>query len=172
MPFLVFVFAVLFYRALLGPLRPGATPGPRVALAGQAPASPGPGLCVPVELVFRWGRIAALSHGRRARPSLGFWLRLVSRTTDYAVRLGRAQYNRRAYARMEDQVLVLAPQRTAKSGLLADRILSHPGAVWPPPHAPTCTSSPRPPGPARPPIYVFNPMGVGGLPSHLRLVHP
>ena len=47
----------------------------------------------------------------------------------YAVRLGRAQYCRRAYARMEDQVLVLAPQRTGKSGLIADRIVDHPGAV-------------------------------------------
>ena len=40
-----------------------------------------------------------------------------------------AQVRRRVYARMEDQALILAPQRTGKSGLIADRILSHPGAV-------------------------------------------
>src|SRR5256885_2436247 len=46
-----------------------------------------------------------------------------NRTTDYAWRLGRAQYLRRCYARLEDQVLVLAPHRTGKSGLIAARIL-------------------------------------------------
>ena len=70
-----------------------------------------------------------LSHGRRARPSLRWWQRLVIPATAYSIRLGRAQYCRRVYARMEDQVLILAPQRTGKSGVIADRILSHPGAV-------------------------------------------
>ena len=53
--------------------------------------------------------------------------RLRAHTTDYAVRLGRGQWFRRAYARMEDQVLVMAAQRTGKSGIVADRILDHPG---------------------------------------------
>ena len=45
------------------------------------------------------------------RPGLGFGARLFSRVTDYAVRLGRAQYGRRVYARGEDQTLIIAPQR-------------------------------------------------------------
>ena len=79
---------------------------------------PGPGYASLSELVFRWGRLAALHHGGRARPGLGFWRRMfLSCATAYAVRLGRAQYCRRVYARMEDQILVLSPQRTGKSGL-------------------------------------------------------
>ena len=90
---------------------------------------PGPGFASIAELWFRWSRHAAISHGRRARPGLRFRHRVRSRTTDYAVRLGRGQWFRRAYARMEDQVLVLAAQRTGKSGIVADRILDHPGPV-------------------------------------------
>ena len=68
---------------------------------------------------------------RRPRPARARLLArgFLSVATAYAVRLGRAQYFRRSYARMEDQILVLAPQRTGKSGLIADRILSHPGPV-------------------------------------------
>ena len=100
------------------------------------------------------------------------WLRLFSCTTDYAVRLGRAQYGRRAYARMEDQVLVLAPQRTGKSGLLADRILSHPGAVLATSTRPDLFNITAGARSRRGPIDVFNPQGVGRPAVHLRLVHP
>ena len=40
----------------------------------------------------------------------------------YAVRLGRAQLGRTIYARGEDQVTIIAPQRTNKTGILADRV--------------------------------------------------
>ena len=165
-PLLVFVFAVLFYRAVLGRSAQVRRRARALRWRARLRLRPGPGYASLVELVFRWGRKAALSHGSRARPSLGFWLRLVSPTTDYAVRLGRVQYNRRVYARMEDQVLVMAPQRTAKSGLLADRILTHPGAVLATTTRPDLyllTAAARARGGR--PIYVFNPMGVGGLPS-------
>ncbi len=90
---------------------------------------PGPGFASIGELWFRWSRHAAISHGARARPGLRFRHRLRAHTTDYAVRLGRGQWFRRAYARMEDQVLVMAAQRTGKSGIVADRILDHPARV-------------------------------------------
>ena len=84
-------------------------------------ATAGPGFASFPELLFRWSRWAAVHHGRRARPGLKLRHRLRSRTTDYAVRLGRGQWFRRAWARMEDQVLVMAAQRTGKSGIVADR---------------------------------------------------
>ena len=90
---------------------------------------PGPGFATIAEMWCRWSRHAAIGHGRRARPGMRFRHRLTGRTTDYAVRLGRGQWLRRAYARMEDQVLIMAAQRTGKSGIIADRILDHPGAV-------------------------------------------
>jgi type IV secretion system protein VirD4 len=126
---------------------------------------PGAGYASLPELVFRWGRLAALHHGGRARPGLSFRARACSRTTDYAVRLGRTQWSRRAYARMEDQILVLAPQRTGKSGLIADQILSHPGAVL---ATSTRADLYQITAGARSrlgPVEVFNPQGVGGLRS-------
>ena len=113
--------------------------------------------------MFRWGRLAALFHGRRMRPDLGFWARFFSPAPHYAVRLGRAQYGRRTYGRGEDQTVVLAPQRTGKSGLLADRILSHRGPLL----ATTTrgdlyqiTAAARS---RLGPVEVFNPQGVAGI---------
>jgi type IV secretion system protein VirD4 len=85
--------------------------------------------------------------------------------TGYAVRLGRAQYGRRVFARGEDQCLILAPQRTGKSGIIADRLLDHRGpAIVTSTRADlyqlTAGSRSR-----RGPLYVFNPQGVGGIPS-------
>jgi type IV secretion system protein VirD4 len=124
---------------------------------------PGPGFASLPELWFRWSRHAAIVHGRRARPGLRIWQRVRAPTTDYAVRLGRAQLGRRVYARMQDQVLILAPQQVGKSGMLADRILDHPGAVL-------CTSTradlfTNTAGQRAQlgPVSVFNPLGVGGV---------
>ena len=156
---------VLFYRAMLGGRAQVRRRVRALRWRIRLRLRPGAGFASLAELVFRWGRIAALSHGRRSRPNLSFWQRMLSPVTGYAVRLGRAQYGRRCYARMEDQTLVLAPQRTGKSGLIADRLLDHPGAVL-------VTST-------RPDLYqltsawrsrlgqieVFNPQGIGGLPS-------
>ena len=126
---------------------------------------PGAGYASLPELWFRWGRLAALSHGRRIRPDMGFWARFLAPTSDYAVRLGRAQYGRRAYARGEDQTLILAPQRVGKSGLLADRILSHRGPLL----ATTTrgdlyqiTAAARS---LMGPVEVFNPAAVAGIAS-------
>ena len=51
---------------------------------------PGPGFATLAELAIRWSRLAALHHGRRARPSMRLHHRITSRTTQYAIRLGRA----------------------------------------------------------------------------------
>jgi hypothetical protein len=126
---------------------------------------PGPGFATLAELCMHWSKAAAIVHGHRSRPSLGLWERLCGPATGYAVRFGRAQFGRRAFGRMQDQVLILAPPQAGKSGLLADRITDHPGPVL-------CTSTRvdlfthtaglR----ARlGPIDTFNPLGIGGVPS-------
>jgi type IV secretion system protein VirD4 len=165
-PFLVLLFAVMFYRAVLGRHAQVRRRARALRWRARFRLRPGPGYASLSELVFRWGRLAALSHGRRARPNLGLWRRLILPTTDYAVRLGRAQYFRRVYARMEDQTLILAPQRTGKSGLIADRILSHPGAVLATSTRPDLyflTAAARARRGRQ--IHVWNPLGVGGVPS-------
>src|SRR5690242_12423944 len=72
---------------------------------------PGAGFASLAELAVRWGFLAAVRHGGRVRPGLTLPQRLFAvPVTAYAVRLGRAQYCRRVFARMEDQCLILAPQ--------------------------------------------------------------
>ena len=115
--FFAAVFAALFYGRVLGRRAQARRRVRALRWRIRLRLRPGPGYASLIELVFRWGRLAALHHGGRARPGLGFWRRaFLSFATAYAIRLGRAQYFRRVYARMEDQILVLAPQRTGKSG--------------------------------------------------------
>jgi hypothetical protein len=163
--FLALVFAVMFYRRVMGRGAQARRRARALRWRIRFRLRPGAGYASLAELVFRWGRLAALSHGRRIRPDMGFWARFFSPTTDYAVRLGRAQYGRRAYTRGEDQTLVLAPQRVGKSGLLADRILSHRGPLL----ATTTrgdlyqiTAATRA---GMGPVEVFNPQGVSGIAS-------
>ena len=128
---------------------------------------PGAGFASHWEITFRFSRLAALYHGRRCRPDMTFWTRLVSPARLYAVRLGRAGV-RRVYARGEDQVGIVAPQRTNKSGILADRVYGHPGAavvVSTRDDLFRLTSGHRA---GQGPVLVFNPEGVGGVPSTFR----
>ena len=128
---------------------------------------PGNGFASLPELWLRWGRLAALSYGARSRPGLSLASRLTTATTEFAARLGRAQYGRRLYAAFELHFLVLAPPRTDKTGLLADRIIRHPGPVLTTSTRADLhqlTSNVRRFG-GRGPVYVFNPEGVGDVPS-------
>lgn len=129
---------------------------------------PGPGFASHMEILVRWSRWAAVYHGKRGRPDLGCWRRLVSRSTDYAVRLGRANLFRRVFARSEDQIGIIAPPRTGKTGVLADRIYSHPGAVV---NVTTRADVYRLTAGKRAemgPVEVFNPEGIGGIESTFR----
>src|ERR1022692_4798871 len=126
---------------------------------------PGPGYANTLELAIRWSRLRAVRIGRRSRPSLPWWARLILPVTFYAVRLGRAHLGRRVIAGMEDQALVVAAPRAGKSGWLADRIIDHPGAAM--------TTSTRTDLYVNTAalrgrhgvLHVFNPEGIGGLPS-------
>ena len=111
--------------------------------------------------------MAAVSYGARSRPGLSLLSRLTLPATEYAVRLGRAQYGRRLFAAFELHVLILAPPRTDKTGLLADRIIRHPGPVLTTSTRADLhqlTSNVRRAG-GRGPVYVFNPEQVGDVPS-------
>ena len=163
--FLAVVAGLFFHRAVLSRSAQSRRRARALGWRARLRLRPGPGYASLAELVLRWGRLAALHHGRRMRPGMGLLARLLSPATAYAVRLGRAQYFRRVYARGEDQTLIIAPQRTGKSGIVADRLLDHPG--------PAIVTSTRPDlyqltagaRSHRGPLYVFNPQLVGALPS-------
>ena len=129
---------------------------------------PGPGFATFWEVAFRWSRLAALHHGRRARPGMNLSRRVVSRTTQYAIRLGRAQYGRRVYVRAEDQTIILAPPRSGKTGHLADRVLDHPGPALVTESRPDIYYATAGSRARLGPILVFNPEGVSGIPSTFR----
>jgi type IV secretory pathway TraG/TraD family ATPase VirD4 len=129
---------------------------------------PGPGYANMIELAVRWSRLRAVGNGRRARPALPWWARMILPVTAYGVRLGRAHFGRRVIASMEDQTLVLAAPRTGKSGWLADRIIDHPGAAM---TTTTRTDLFENTVPLRGQfgiVHIFNPEGIGGLPSTFR----
>jgi type IV secretion system protein VirD4 len=129
---------------------------------------PGPGFATTAELRFRWSRLAALHHGRRSRPGMKLRHRMVSRTTRYAVRLGRAHYGQRAFARAEDQTIVLSLPRVGKTGLLADRLIEHPGPALVAESRSDMYSLTAGHRYCLGPVEVFNPRGVSGIPSTFR----
>ena len=129
---------------------------------------PGPGFATTAELMYRWSRLAALHHGRRSRPGMKFRRRVTSRTTQYAVRLGRAHFGRRAFARAEDQTIVLSLPRVGKTGLLADRVIEHPGPALVAESRSDMYSLTAGHRARLGPVEVFNPRGVSGIPSTFR----
>ncbi len=107
--------AVLFYRRVISKEAAARNRARALRWRIRLKLRPGPGVRVPGRaagpLVTRWPRSSTAAG---PGPSLTWADRLTCRTTEYAVRLGRAQYFRRLYARLEDQVLVLAPQRVGQ----------------------------------------------------------
>ena len=129
---------------------------------------PGAGFASHWEITFRFSRLAAVYHGRRCRPDMRFTDRLICPARAYAVRLGRAQLGRKVYGRGEDQVGIIAPQRTNKTGILANRVYGHPGAavaVTTRADLYALTSGKRA---QLGPVEVFNPEGIGGIESTFR----
>lgn len=129
---------------------------------------PGPGFANIIELLMRWSRVRAVITGRRSRPSLSWWARMLLPVTAYAVRLGRAQLGRRVIASMEEQALVVAAPRAGKSGWLADRIIDHPGAVVTTTTRTDLLENTAPLRGRHGTVHVFNPEGIGGYPSTFR----
>ncbi len=129
---------------------------------------PGKGHATLFELWLRWGRFAAFRESRRTRPGLGFWARALD-AASYSIALGCAQCWHRVRVSLQEHLLILAPPRTGKTALLARIIMRHPGPVV----STTTkhdifllTSGLR--ARRRGPVHVFNPQGIGGVPSTFR----
>jgi type IV secretion system protein VirD4 len=127
----------------------------------------GKGFATILGLWLHWGRLAALRRSRRIRRSLPLWQRFLDPQA-HSVFLGRAHYRHGLRVPLEEHLLLMAPPRTFKTAFLADVILGYPGPVI----ATTTkadvfvlTAAAR----ARVgPIHVFNPQGIGGVPSTFR----
>jgi type IV secretion system protein VirD4 len=128
---------------------------------------PGKGFATIFGLSLRWGRLAALRRSGRIRRSLPLWVRAAA-PGEHSVFLGRAQWRHGLRVPLEEHVLVMAPPRTFKTAFLADVILRYPGPVI----ATTTkadvyglTAAVRA---GRGPVHVFNPQGIGNVPSTFR----
>ena len=128
---------------------------------------PGKGFATVAALHLRWGRLAALRRSGRIRPSLSMWVRALA-PSEHSVFTGRAQYRHGLRVPLEEHLLVMAPPRTFKTAFLSDVILRHPGPVIATTtkadvHA--LTAGVRQ---GNGPVHVFNPQGIGGVPSTFR----
>jgi len=126
---------------------------------------PGRGHATLAELWLRWGRLAVFRRSRRSRRSLGFWQRLAGPAVAYSLLIGYAHYRRKLRLPLDEHIVVKSPPRAGKTGWLAGVILHYPGPVV----STTTkhdvfelTSGIRS---RTGPIAVFNPQGIGGLPS-------
>ena len=131
--------------------------------------SPGRGFASLPELWLRWGGLPAIwGHGRRARPGMSLAARIMQPTSQCAIRLGRGNLGKRLYSRQEDHVLIYAPPRVAKTGLLGDWVIDWPGAAVVHESRPgllAATAGYRARLGAVPGV---NPAGAGGVPSTFR----
>jgi type IV secretory pathway TraG/TraD family ATPase VirD4 len=127
---------------------------------------PGRGHATVFELWVRWGRLACFLRSGRSRRSLPAWQRAISADA-HSVRLGRAQLGHGLRIGLDEHVLLMAPPRTGKTGLLAAVILRYPGAV-------VCTTTKHDVYQLTAgtrslcgPVHVFNPQNIGGVASTL-----
>ena len=127
----------------------------------------GPGHATGYECWYRWGHFSAFRRSKRARPSVPKARRYLW-PSEHAFLVGLAYRWHRMFVPSEEHALIMAPPRTRKTGLLAKIILR-----WPGPVVATSTkadlfaltSGIRQ---HRGPIHVFNPQGIGGVPSTFR----
>ena len=128
---------------------------------------PGRGHASAFELWLRWGRLAAFRRSGRARRSVPAWERLL-RPGLHSVFLGRAHYRHGLRVPVDEHVVVMAPPRKGKTGLLAKLILHYPGPVVSTTTKAdvfALTSGVRS---LAGPVLVFNPQSIGGVPSTFR----
>ena len=129
---------------------------------------PGKGHATIIELWWRWGRLAAFRRGRRSRASLNLAQRVLAPASEYSILAGRAHYRHALRLPLDEHAVIFSPPRGGKTGWLARGILHYPGPVL----STTTkhdvfqlTSGIRA---RRGPVHVFNPQGIGGVPSTFR----
>jgi hypothetical protein len=130
---------------------------------------PGRGHATVAELFLRWGRLASYRESRRTRPDLSRWQRLTCPDAHSAF-IGRAHYRHGIRVDVQTAGAVIGPPRSNKTALLSRIAQAAPGPL-------VVTSS-------KPDIFnltsgvrlhrghgvpwVFNPQGLGGIPSNVR----
>ena len=122
----------------------------------------------PDRAVAALGEAGRLTPQPTRPPSLSFWERALGPASAYSILIGRAHYRHKLRLPVEEHAVVQSPPRAGKTGWLASVILHYPGPVI----STTTkhdmfelTSAVRA---RRGPVHVFNPQGVGNVPSTFR----
>ena len=129
---------------------------------------PGRGHATAFELWARWSRFAAYRRSKRSRMLLTWWQRILVGCYAWSIFIGRAHYRHGLRVPLEEHVLFVGPPRGGKTGVLAAIVMRYPGPVL---SSSTkadvfgLTSGLRA---ARGPVHMFNPQGIGGVPSTFR----
>ena len=130
--------------------------------------NPGKGHATTAELWWRWGRLAAFRRSRRTRPGLTFAERILAAGSEHSILIGRAQFRHAVRLPVDEHAAIFSPPRGGKTGWLARVILRYPGPVLSTTtkhdvYALTVDVRAR-----RGPVHVFNPQGIGNVPSTFR----
>ena len=129
---------------------------------------PGRGHATILELHLKWGRLSAFRQSKLTRPDLP-WLYRLTHPQAHSVYLGRAQLGHGVRAGLNASGAVIGPPQSGKT-----RVLSRIGAAAgdgalilssSKPDIYKLTSGIRA---QSGPVYVFNPMCIGGIPSNVR----
>lgn len=129
--------------------------------------NPGAGHATLAELHLRWGRLASFRESRRARPSLGRWQRL-AHPSSHSFVIGRAQHRHVLRVPVQEHGSLAGPPRSGKTAVMSRVAMDAPGALLTSSSKPdvfNLTSGHRS---DRGPVWVFNPQGIGGIPSNVR----
>jgi type IV secretory pathway TraG/TraD family ATPase VirD4 len=128
---------------------------------------PGRGHATAFEVFWRWGRFAAFRESKRTRPGLTRAQRLCD-PQSHSLFLGRGHYRLSVRVTVQEHGAIIGPPRSYKSALLSRVIMAAPGSVVNSSSKPDqfmLTSGLRA---RRGPVWVFNPQGIGGVPSNVR----
>lgn len=137
-----------------------------LALRAHLRLHPGPGHATAFDLWLRWSRFASWRESKRTRPSLSAWRRFWH-PREHSLFLGWAHYFLRIRISVQEHLAVIGPPRSWKSALLSWLMMESPGPVVSTSSKPdifALTSGVRA---KRGPVWVFNPQGIGGIPSNV-----
>jgi len=163
------LLVLLFLRWALFPQR--SLPGNRVRhqlISTHLRLHPGRGHATIFELWQHWGKWSVLRKSKRTRPDLSYWQRL-RHPREHSVFIGRGHWRHALRILAELHVLVMSPPRMGKTLWLCKMILRYPGPVINTSVKEDVfrlTSGIRA---KRGRIHVFNPQGIGGVPSTFQL---
>ncbi len=129
---------------------------------------PGAGHATVGELWLRWGRLAMLARSGRTRPGLSLIDRVLGPVAACCIMIGRAHYRHGLRMPLDEHAIVISPPRAGKTGWVSSVIQRYPGPVLSTTTKHDVFALTYELRALRGPVNVFNPQGIGDVPSTFR----